>query len=62
MVIGVTGNSGSGKSEIARILAQRIDADIIDADEVVKEMSIKGSSYYNEIVKEFGSSILLNNR
>ena len=58
MVIGVTGNSGSGKSEIARILAQRIDVDIIDADEVVRELSEPEQIYYKEIVKLFGTGIL----
>ena len=34
---------------------------IIDADEVVKEMSMPGEAYFKEIVKEFGQDILLEN-
>lgn len=38
MVIGVTGNSGSGKSEVSKILAKKINAIIINADEEVKKL------------------------
>ena len=34
-------------------------ADIINADEVVKEMSMPGTIYYEEIIKAFGEDILL---
>ena len=62
MIIGITGNSGTGKSEISKLLAEKIDAKIINADEVVKELSEKGNEYYEKIVKLFGSSILNNNK
>lgn len=48
MVIGITGNSGSGKSEIASILAQKIKAEIIDADLIVKELSEPEHTYYKK--------------
>ena len=38
-----------------------IYADIINADEIVKEMSMPGAIYYNEIIKVFGEDILLDN-
>ena len=62
MIIGITGNSGSGKSEVAKILAKKIGAKIIDADEVVKELSEPGQKYYEKIVELFGENILNNNK
>lgn len=62
MIIGITGNSGSGKSAISKILAKKINAEIIDADEVVKELSEPGSKYYNKIVELFGKEILIENK
>lgn len=80
MIIGITGNSGSGKTLICRELvkmtgkgtdpffAKRSESGhitfapiLIDADKIVKEMSIQGTIYFKEIVKEFGEDILLEN-
>lgn len=61
MVIGITGNSGAGKSEISKMLANKINAEIIDADLVVKELSKPGHEYYEKIVELFGKEILKNN-
>lgn len=61
MIIGITGNSGSGKSEISKILSSKIDAEIIDADRVVKELSEPGNKYYKKIIELFGEEILNNN-
>lgn len=61
MIIGITGNSGSGKTTIGKLLKEDYDAEIIDADEVVKEMSMPGETYFKEIVKKFGKDILLQN-
>lgn len=58
MVIGVTGNSGSGKSEISKILSNKINAKIIDADKVVKELYTPGQEYYNKILELFGNKVL----
>ena len=62
MIIGITGNSGSGKSEIAKIIAKKIGAQIIDADKVVKELSEPGQEYYEKVVELFSKDILNNNR
>ncbi len=59
--IGVTGNSGSGKTLISSVLKKEYNTDIIDADKIVKEMSMQGTVYFKEIVKEFGKAILLEN-
>ena len=70
MIIGITGNSGSGKTEFSKILFKEIVRDannsfnentveIIDADKVVKKMSKEGLVYFDEIVKMFGEDILI---
>lgn len=58
-IIGVTGNSGTGKSEFSKILAKKIQAERINADKIAKECATKGHEYYDEIVKHFGKEILL---
>lgn len=62
MIIGITGNSGSGKSEISKILSKKINAKIIDADEIVKKIAEPGSEYYKKQVKLFGKEILIDNK
>ncbi len=62
MIIGITGNSGSGKSEIAKILAKKINAQIIDADKVVKEMTNTETEYLKKIIELFGNKILIENK
>lgn len=59
MVIGITGNSGSGKTVISSIIAKKMKAKIIDADSIVKEFRKKGNPYYEEIIKLFGNDILM---
>lgn len=60
-VIGITGNSGSGKSTVAKILNEKlINSIVIDADAIAKEMAKNTESdYYKEIVKKFGDEILI---
>jgi len=58
MIIGVTGNSGSGKTEVSNKLKEKLGCYLVIADEIVKELSQKGNKYYDEIVKAFGTSIL----
>ena len=69
MIIGITGNSGSGKTELLKTVYSKnflqsgedCNIEIINADEIAKKMSVKGKPYFNEIVKEFGEDILLEN-
>ena len=58
MIIGITGSSGSGKSTISKILAQKYNAKIIDADEIARRLSMENSKYINEIVSKFGEDIV----
>ena len=58
-IIGITGNSGSGKTYIAQALAEELKATIIDADKLVSKMHQERGAYYKEIVRKFGEDILL---
>ena len=57
-IIGITGNSGSGKTTATEILRRLTNADIIDADKVVRELSIPGTEYLNAIKEKFSESVL----
>jgi dephospho-CoA kinase len=56
-VIGLTGNIGSGKSSVARILEQ-LGAACIDADKVGHEIYNPGTPGWQEVVETFGRDIL----
>lgn len=58
-VIGITGNSGTGKSTLSKILNEYEEIKIIDADKIVKEMSILGTEYSNAIKNTFGKEVFL---
>ncbi|MDR2166280.1 MAG: dephospho-CoA kinase [Clostridiales bacterium] len=58
VIIGLTGGSGAGKSEAAKIFAT-VGAEIIDADRIGHEVILKGASAaYDEVLAEFGTHIL----
>lgn len=57
-IIGVTGNSGSGKTTICEIISSISNAKIIDADEVAKSLDFPGSEYVNKIAELFGNEVL----
>lgn len=56
-VIGLTGGMAAGKSTVADFLKPHI-AEIIDADEISKEVIAPGTKAYQELLKSFGQSIL----
>jgi len=56
-VIGVTGNIGSGKSAVCRILA-KLGAIIIDADELAHQSYQPRSQAWQELINAFGKDIL----
>ncbi len=60
MVIGLTGNSGAGKSTVAEIMKKN-GAYILDCDKMAHENMQKGGSAYKKIVTEFGKDILHEN-
>ena len=57
-LIALTGGIASGKSTIARRLAER-GAVIVDADGIVRDVQQPGSPVLAEIAAEFGSDVLM---
>jgi dephospho-CoA kinase len=57
LVIGLTGNFGTGKTTVSQILAG-LGAAIIDADKLGHELLQPDTETYGEIVAAFGKSIL----
>ena len=57
LLVGLTGNIGSGKSTVAQMLSER-GATIIDADVLARRAVELGTAAYAKIVARWGSSIL----
>lgn len=55
--VALTGGIGSGKSEVATLLARR-GAVIVDADEVARQIVEPGQPALTEIAAEFGSGVM----
>jgi dephospho-CoA kinase len=55
--VGLTGGIGSGKSTVARMLAER-GAVVVDADQIARELVEPGGAALAELVTEFGPRIL----
>jgi dephospho-CoA kinase len=56
-VIGLTGGIATGKSFVSEYLRE-LGAEIIDADEIARQVVQPGKSALREIVTEFGESVL----
>jgi dephospho-CoA kinase len=56
--VGLTGGIGAGKSEVARLLADR-GAVVIDADRLAREAVQPGTPGLDDVVEEFGPELLL---
>ena len=57
LVIGLTGGIGSGKSVVADLFA-KLGIEIIDADDITRELVLPGETALAEIIETFGDSIL----
>ena len=57
LLVGLTGNIGSGKSTVSRMLAER-GATIIDSDVLARRAVERGTPGYDRIVERWGSAIL----
>lgn len=57
LLVGLTGNIGSGKSTVAQLLSER-GATIIDADVLARRAVEVGTPAYKAIVERWGTSIL----
>lgn len=60
-IIGITGNSGSGKSTISKLISKNYEAKIIDADKIAKEMIKNNGEYLQAIRQAFGNEVIKNN-
>lgn len=60
-IIGITGNSGSGKSTISKLISKNYEAKIIDADKIAKEMTKNNGEYLQAIRQAFGNEVIKNN-
>ncbi len=56
-IIGVAGNSGSGKGAVCKIL-EDLGCLVIDCDAIAHENMARGGCAYNDIVNAFGEEIL----
>lgn len=57
MVLGLTGGIGSGKSTVARLLAER-GAVIVDADAVARAVVAPGGGAHQAVVERFGPAVV----
>ncbi len=57
-LLGITGGVGSGKSVVMQILSEEYGAGIILADQVGHDLMEPGAVCYQEILHQFGQSIL----
>ena len=56
-LVGITGGIASGKSTVAAMLG-KFDSQIIDADDIAREVVLPGSDGLSKVVAEFGPQIL----
>lgn len=59
-VIGLTGNIACGKSTVAKLFAE-LGVPIVDADQVAKDITKRGTPLLTEIVRVFGPGVLDSN-
>jgi dephospho-CoA kinase len=55
--VGLTGNIASGKSTVA-LLFNQLGAEIINADTISKQLTLKDTEAYNDIVARYGSLVM----
>jgi dephospho-CoA kinase len=56
-VVGLTGGIASGKTEVATVFARR-GAEIVDADEVARDVVRPGTRTWHKIIEHFGDGVL----
>jgi dephospho-CoA kinase len=61
LIIALTGGIGSGKSTVAEIFAQ-LGVPIVDTDVIARQLVEPGLPAYEEIVSQFGPSILTDDK
>tara|TARA_Y100001935_G_scaffold9534_2_gene7422 strand:- start:4011 stop:4604 length:594 start_codon:yes stop_codon:yes gene_type:complete len=61
MIVGLTGGIGSGKSAAAKFFIE-LGIDVIDADEVSKNILLENKKAKKDFITEFGSRYIKNNK
>lgn len=59
-IIGLTGGIATGKSTVSKMFKER-DIPVIDTDKIAKSLLNKGSEAFQEILTEFGETVLTPN-
>ena len=59
MIIGVTGNTGAGKSTVANILREKLKIKVLNADKIARQ-ALHKKNVRNALVMAFGSSVITN--
>lgn len=57
MIIGLTGGIGSGKSTVAQYF-RSLNIEVIDSDQITRQLMANGKEAYHRIVEHFGDKIL----
>jgi len=57
LIIGLTGDAGSGKSTVSKILAG-LGAEVIDADDIARKLTAPGTPLLRRIAQSFGPAYL----
>lgn len=57
-IIGITGGIGSGKTSVLNFISSHYIADIYYADQIAKELELRGTIVYDRLVDVFGKGIL----
>ncbi len=58
MLIGVTGSIGSGKSLVAELLGELLDAPVYSSDEICRRLLNKGEAGYAAFIERWGTRFL----
>lgn len=58
LIVGLTGGIATGKSTVTQMF-QSIDIPVIETDKIAKDMLMKGTEGYEEVIASFTKSILL---
>lgn len=57
LIVGLTGGIGSGKSTVANLFIE-LGIEVVDADQVAREVVSPGESALAEIIKHFGEEVI----
>ena len=59
LIVALTGGIGSGKSTVGEIFAN-LGALVVDSDQLARDVLVRGSEGFDQVVSEFGDQILKN--